>query len=100
MDDMIERVAKAMYDADKTIIFQTKDGFVFLDWDEAGVFKDGAKEKAKLLKLARAAIEALRNPPEFVLDAMNPSGRYASIVVVEAWNDAIDAILSNTKEGG
>jgi len=49
---------------------------------------------------ARAAIEALRNPPEFVLDAMNPSGRYASTVVVEAWNDAIDAILSNTKEGG
>ncbi len=48
---------------------------------------------------ARDAIEAMRNPPEYVLDAMNPSGRYAGIVVPEAWNDAIDAALSpSTKD--
>ena len=43
---------------------------------------------------ARAAIEAMRDPPEYVLDAMNPSKRYASTVIPEAWNDAISAALT------
>lgn len=50
--------------------------------------------------LARAAVEALKNPPDAALDAMNPSNRYASLVIPEAWNDAIDAILSEGDAAG
>jgi hypothetical protein len=83
MSDMVEKVARVLYEKN-----HPRDSswspWEALNPSEVGCYTD----------LARAAIEAMRSPPEYVLDAMNPSGRYASVVIPEAWNDAIDAILS------
>lgn len=75
---MVERVARALQDA-------------CVGWE------DDVRQGVAWPMLARAAIEAMRDPPEYVLDAMNPSKRYASTVIPEAWNDAIDAALLDRK---
>jgi len=77
----IEEVARAIYEG--------RNGPGARPWAHLS-----AAHKAPYRTDARAAIEALKNPPEHALDAMNPSGRYASVIIPEAWDDAIDAILS------
>ncbi|HEY1034960.1 MAG TPA: hypothetical protein VGE09_08265 [Pseudoxanthomonas sp.] len=80
MADMVEKVARAIMAATSTHVHRPYD-------------------MTTCRIIARAAVEALRNPPDRVLDAMNPSGRYASIVIPEAWNDALDAILKEEGNG-
>lgn len=82
---MVERVARAIYERRS----KRKD-YVWPDDVYPAV-------RNRCLSDARAAIEAMRDPPEYVLDAMNPSKRYASTVIPEAWNDAIDAALLDRK---
>jgi hypothetical protein len=85
---MVERVARAICDADP--LAPEADAPIYI-----GV--KSAKAWEARVPMARAAIEAMQDPPEYVLDAMNPSKRYASTVIPEAWNDAIDAALLDRK---
>jgi hypothetical protein len=82
---MVERVARAICDADP--LAPDPDAPIYIGTKPAKAWEARAQ-------MAQAAIRAMKDPPDAALDAMNPSGRYASTVIPEAWNDAIDAMLS------
>jgi hypothetical protein len=90
MSEVIERVARAIYDASR-LPQQPK-------WDDhmRSGFHPGLREGA--YKLARAAIEALRLPDEAMLaaawDAMNPEGQSQSEgVSTDTIRDGYDAMI-------
>lgn len=86
-ETMVERVARALHK------FGGAPDYKF-DWLPGGEWEDiGENPQAFLKEIARAAIAAMRTPTDKMLDAMNPSFRYAGIVIPEAWAAAIDAAL-------
>lgn len=85
MTDVIERVARA--------IAETGNGG---DWDSRSFYQEEHKEFHR--KRARAAIEAMREPTEAMIDAVDLPGLAGDpeIVIAKAWRAMIDAAL---KEG-
>jgi len=98
-NDMIERVAKAIYDAHVSLQPRPE------DWDRWGELiaagHQGAHRVYDTRALARAAIEAMRTPTDAMLIAggtMNCLGDFPAPEV--AWPDMIDAALGIVREPG
>ncbi len=74
-DSMVERVARAI---------------------DAASYEEGERWRAELPKLARAAIEAMREPTEEIVQAMTEAASAAShdFYYETAWRMGIDAILA------
>lgn len=102
MDDMVTRVARAMFEAQE----KSKSGFVEpRTWDDVGPYERGITWEP----IARASLLALREPTEGMVDAMNPVGsqddppKYVGYLsrreVVSIWHAAIDHALQTQGEG-
>lgn len=94
MSEMVERAARAAYEAEMEI-FQGN-GYFVLGWDSLPPFAKEAKIKAQY-----AAIEAMRELPHEVIDnAFNYVGFDAQSLtrekqeIADDWRTVIDAILS------
>lgn len=83
MNAMIERVARALYDA------QSDDG----DWL---MHESGGPVRTEYRAMARAAIEALREPTNAMCFVNGPGDQhnYADAAARETWRKMIDAALN------
>lgn len=79
MSEMIERVAKALYDISLRKMNSA-------EWEDAGSFTQDTKRRE-----ARAAIEAMREPTRDMIDAAATVDRYAE--PGEEWGPMIDTAL-------
>lgn len=94
MSEMIEEVAKAMWDVRRA---HANGAGVFLEF-----WGDGTIPKANgIMQEARAAIEAMREPTDAMVNAANALDEVSKGVLItpipeRAWEAMIDAALSTT----
>jgi hypothetical protein len=90
--DMVERVARAIYEGPEIIedIYATK-------WDDLRV-----KEQGTFRDIAIRAIEAMRVPTEAMIDAYVREGHGKTVgdVAVNGYRAMISAALSDTRDKG
>lgn len=83
MGEMLDRVARAIAKAE-----HGEDFNFGIHWAM------NPPNRSRCEAMARAAIEAMRSPPEAILDALNRRAQCEGFIP-EGWNDAINAMLAN-----
>ena len=82
---MVEQVARAIYTE-----------FPLAHIDDVPFSRLGHLEREVMMLMAKAAIQAMRNPPEIVIRTISAYGVCAGETAL-AWEKAIDAALSEGK---
>lgn len=88
MNEMIERVARSMYDPNSLPSNGAKNDCLLPPWEEIS-----AADRSRFLSYAHSAIEALRNPPREMLDVVEEDLLMSPTWREEIWDTMLDEIL-------